>query len=116
MNGRSEDRQRWQRTGSLEVQCITPARFEHDSELVVEGLEFHILLRSILRRLSTLIYFHCGKLALPIEYKQLIEDARGITIGKSNLAWGRSREIFCQKGQEDETRWIDRLDRVSRQS
>lgn len=87
MNGRGEDGQRWLRTGSVEIQCTTPARFEHDGELVVEGLEFHILLRSILRRLSTLLYFHCGRLALPIDYKQLIEDARGITRGENTLIW-----------------------------
>lgn len=99
MNGRGEDRQRWQRTGSLEVQYITPARFEHDGVLVAEGLEFHILLRSILRRLSTLIYFHCGKLALPIDYKQLIEDARGITIGNGNLAWEDHERYSARKGK-----------------
>ncbi len=99
MNGRSEDRQRWLRAGSVEVQCTTPARFEHDGELVVEGLEFHILLRSILRRLSTLIYFHCGALALPIDYKQLIENAREITVGENTLAWEEHERYSGRNGK-----------------
>ena len=47
---------------------------------------FHILTRSLLRRISTLSYFHCGK-ELECDYKTMIEEAKKITTKSSNLKW-----------------------------
>lgn len=87
ITGRDSNMQRWKDMWSVEVRFITPGRFEYDGKVMTKELEFHVLFRSILRRLSTLLYFHCNKVKLPIDYKQLIEDAKGITIAKSDLVW-----------------------------
>lgn len=87
MNGRKQESERWNKEKSIKVKFSTPGRFEYNGELISKGLEFHILLRSILRRLSTLVYFHCGGLRLPFDFKQLIEDAGKIKIIEEHLNW-----------------------------
>ncbi len=49
-------------------------------------LEFHILIRNLLRRISLLSYFHCEK-ELDIDFKGIIERARDVRVEKSNLTW-----------------------------
>ncbi|MDN3512306.1 MAG: CRISPR system precrRNA processing endoribonuclease RAMP protein Cas6 [Candidatus Jettenia sp.] len=66
---------------------------------MTKELEFHVLFRSILRRLSTLLYFHCNEVKLSIDYKQLIEDAKGITVAKNDLIWDDYERYSTRKEQ-----------------
>lgn len=97
MNGQEEERQKWHETQSIQIHFLSPGRFEHGGKIINKNLEFHILLRSILRRLSTLLYFHCGGLRLHINYKQSIEDAKEIRILENNLYWEEYERFSTRK-------------------
>ena len=69
----------------LEIHFTTPARIKSDGHLNDEP-EFHHLVRSLLRRLSSLSYFHCGR-KLEADFKGLIERARKVERTSSDLRW-----------------------------
>ena len=69
----------------ITVRFLTPARIKSEGRLTEEP-EFHQLTRSLLRRLSALSYFHCGK-RLELDFKGLIERAKRIERAKSELRW-----------------------------
>ncbi len=69
----------------LDIRFLTPTRLKFENSLASD-LEFHILIRNLLRRLSVLSYFHCGK-RLDLDFKGLIERAKGVTKVESSLRW-----------------------------
>ena len=69
----------------LKLVFLTPTRIKFQEDLVVD-LEFHMLIRNLLRRISTLSYFHCGS-ELDIDFKQLIKDAEKIETKNRSLSW-----------------------------
>ena len=70
---------------TLNLLFLTPTRLKFDGRLT-PMLEFHILFRNLLRRISLLSYFHCG-LELDLDFKALIEKAKGVKVKKENLSW-----------------------------
>jgi hypothetical protein len=64
---------------------MTPTRLKFDGKLS-PTLEFHILIRNLLRRISLLYYFHCGE-ELNLNFKGLIEEAKGVKVQQENLQW-----------------------------
>jgi len=70
---------------TLHLTFLTPTRLKFDGSLVPK-LEFHILIRNLLRRISLLSYFHCGK-ELEVDFRGLIEKARDAEAKKENLSW-----------------------------
>jgi CRISPR-associated endoribonuclease Cas6 len=75
----------FEHNGSLSLSFITPTRIKFEKDLVVKP-EFHILLRSLLHRLSALSYFHCG-MELKVDYEELIYEASRVKTKDSNLKW-----------------------------
>ncbi len=69
----------------LTVHFKTPTRIKSNGRLTDEP-EFHHLTSSLLRRLSALSYFHCGK-RLEMDFKGLIERAKRIERVSSDLRW-----------------------------
>jgi hypothetical protein len=69
----------------LRIEFLTPTRFKFDSRLA-NTLEFHILIRNLLRRLSTLCYFHCGQ-RLELDFRGLVERAKHVPKVESRLRW-----------------------------
>lgn len=69
----------------IELQFITPTRIKYKNKLISE-LEFHILIRNLLRRISLLSYFHCNE-ELDIDFKKVIEESTSITKENSYLEW-----------------------------
>jgi len=63
----------------------TPARIRFGGRYTLE-LEFHILIRNLLRRIDTLSYFHCGE-RLEVDFKSLIEQANGVRTEDRDLQW-----------------------------
>jgi CRISPR-associated endoribonuclease Cas6 len=63
----------------------TPTRIKYQEDLVLD-LEFHILIRSLLRRISALSYFHCGG-ELNVDFRGIIHDAEKVETKKRSLAW-----------------------------
>lgn len=72
--------------GAITLRFLTPTRIIHQRALAV-NLEFHILIRSLLRRLCLLHYFHCEKKEPSWDHKQIIHEAEKVTIENNALKW-----------------------------
>ncbi len=70
----------------LTLNFLTPARIIYNKHLTLD-LEFHILIRNFLRRLSLLYYFHCGGDPSGWDFKGIIEKAQDVKVKKRNLKW-----------------------------
>ena len=70
---------------TLNLVFLTPTRLKFDGKLS-PTLEFHILFRNLLRRISLLFYFHCDK-ELDLDFKGLIERSREVKVQKEKLSW-----------------------------
>lgn len=71
---------------TLDLVFKTPTRIQYDGHLALD-LEFHILIRNLLRRLSLLYYFHCGGDPSDWDFKGLIDQAGKVTVKERNLRW-----------------------------
>jgi hypothetical protein len=69
----------------LTVRFLTPARVISDG-VIRAHLNFQDLVRALLRRLSSLCYFHCGS-ELTVDFKCLIEEAGAVRTADSELRW-----------------------------
>lgn len=67
------------------LHLLMPMRLRFD-EALVNRLDFHVLIRNLLRRLSALSYFHCGR-QLDLDFKGLIAQAQEVKIEKGELRW-----------------------------
>jgi CRISPR-associated endoribonuclease Cas6 len=74
------------RHSHLSLSFLTPTRINYGSDLVLD-LEFHILLRQLLRRLYLLYYFHCNGDPSAWDFKGMIEKAKEVKTVKRNLRW-----------------------------
>ncbi|MGC9046101.1 MAG: CRISPR system precrRNA processing endoribonuclease RAMP protein Cas6 [Thermodesulfovibrio sp.] len=70
----------------LSLNILTPIRIKYNRSLVNQ-LDFHVLIRSILRRISLLYYFHCKKELLQVDVNSLIEKAEKVKILDDNTRW-----------------------------
>jgi len=70
---------------SLTLKFITPTRIKYQGTYTSHP-QFHIVLRSLLRRLSSLVYFHCGK-ELNVDYKGMIKEAKNIKTIEAKVNW-----------------------------
>ncbi len=73
-------------SGFLTVDFKTPTRIVYDTQLTLD-LEFHILMRALLRRISLLSYFHFNKDMPDIDFKGIIERAGKVKTSQRNLIW-----------------------------
>lgn len=71
---------------SLSLSFVTPTRLMYDGHLTLD-LQFHILIRQLLRRLAMLAYFHCGADTSGIDFRGLIEEAKGVRVAAKSLEW-----------------------------
>ena len=69
----------------LTVNFLTPTRIKHQGRYV-ERPEFHVLVRAILRRVSSLSYFHCGE-RWETDYRGIIEAAKGVELAEARTGW-----------------------------
>jgi hypothetical protein len=72
-------------TERISFRFMTPMRIKYEDHLV-EKPEFHHLVRSLLRRLSSLSYFHGGR-KLDLDFRGIIERAREIKPVCSDIKW-----------------------------
>ncbi|MDA8241177.1 MAG: CRISPR system precrRNA processing endoribonuclease RAMP protein Cas6 [Nitrospiraceae bacterium] len=70
----------------LSMTFLTPTRINYRGSLTLD-LEFHILIRNLLRRISLLSYFHCGEDPADVDFKGLIHLAEGVEVKERNLQW-----------------------------
>jgi CRISPR-associated endoribonuclease Cas6 len=64
---------------------MTPTRIVHAAQLT-STLDFHVLIRTLLRRLSNLAYFHAGT-ALDLDFRGLIAAAQAVETERRALHW-----------------------------
>lgn len=81
----------------VSLSFLTPARIVYQRELVSD-LEFHILLRSLLRRLCLLHYFHCENSEPMWDHKLLISEAGKVVTGSSFLQWHDWERYSARQG------------------
>ncbi|MBI9093240.1 MAG: CRISPR system precrRNA processing endoribonuclease RAMP protein Cas6 [Desulfobacterium sp.] len=82
LNGREDTDQAASR---IKLSLETPLRLKFENHLHA-NLPFHILIRALLRRISSL-FNHYGDGEPPLDYKGLVQRANNVTISKSNLHW-----------------------------
>ncbi|MCK6469903.1 MAG: CRISPR system precrRNA processing endoribonuclease RAMP protein Cas6 [Candidatus Brocadia sinica] len=70
---------------TITISLLTPLRLRFDGH-ITDKIEFHVLIRNLLRRISSLSYFHCGE-KVEIDFKGLIEKARAVRQGASDIHW-----------------------------
>ncbi|WP_333654949.1 CRISPR system precrRNA processing endoribonuclease RAMP protein Cas6 [Dissulfurispira sp.] len=71
---------------NVTIRFLTPTRIFYNNHLT-KDLEFHILVRNLLRRLSLLYYFHCGGDPSDWDFKGLIKKSEDVVVAKRNLRW-----------------------------
>jgi hypothetical protein len=72
-------------SNQITLQFQTPTRIKHQEDYASRP-EFHILIRAILRRVSSLYYFHCGE-QWETDYRGIIAQAQEIKMTRSNVRW-----------------------------
>lgn len=70
----------------ITLSFMTPARIIYDERLT-EKPGFHVLIRSLLRRIAHLSYFHCGGDPSRFDFTGAIHRATKIALKKENLRW-----------------------------
>ena len=71
--------------GQATMNFLTPTRLVHQGNLVTRP-DFHILIRSLLRRLDSLMRIHRGS-ALAVDFKNLVWDAMKINTVQDDTQW-----------------------------
>jgi len=71
--------------GALTMDFLTPTRIKFDGRLV-EKPSFHHLVRSMLRRVSSLSYFHCDR-KVDLDFRAMIDRSKEIECISSDLRW-----------------------------
>ncbi len=69
----------------VRVRFLTQTRLKHEDGLVRRP-EFHVLVRRLLGRLSSLARFHCGG-PLDVDFLDLIERARSVPLIRDETRW-----------------------------
>jgi hypothetical protein len=71
----------------LTLDFQTPTRLKHKGRWVREGPPFHVLVKALLGRTSSLSYFHCGQ-RLEVDFRGLIDRAaERVRIVESGSGW-----------------------------
>jgi len=73
-------------SGRLTVRFLTPARLKHGGEYAQGAVDFHVLVRALLRRLSSLAYFHCGE-RWEADYPGWVARAERVEAVETHLGW-----------------------------
>ncbi len=84
------------RNMTISLSFLTPARILYDGRLTLD-LEFHILIRNLLRRLSLLYYFHCNGDPSGWNFNGLIEKSKNIKVKENKLRWYRWKRYSARQ-------------------
>lgn len=70
---------------TLSLEFLTPTRIKYRGKYISD-MEFHVMLRNLLRRISMLMLFHC-ETKLEIDNDKLIKEAKMVDVLDWNLQW-----------------------------
>jgi hypothetical protein len=98
----------------LSVHFLTPTFLKHAGKMAREPA-FHILIRGLLRRVSSLYYFHCGE-RWEADYKGLVELAQAVEMVEVETHWqgwerysGRQKQRIDMGGLIGQLRYVGPL-------
>jgi hypothetical protein len=67
------------------LRFLTPTRIKHEGRFISQP-PFHVIVRNVLRRVSSLSYFHCGE-QWEFDYQGAIERAKAVRSAEVNTQW-----------------------------
>jgi hypothetical protein len=73
-------------TSEITLDLLTPTRLKHSNDLIEDAPPFHVIVRTLLRRLSSLSYFHGGQ-RWETDYRGWIERAERVESVRANIHW-----------------------------
>lgn len=73
-------------TGGATLRFLTPLRIISDDSPAAE-LPFHLLIRTLLRRVGLLYHFHCGGSEPTWDHLALIEKSMDVSVAHNGLRW-----------------------------
>jgi CRISPR-associated endoribonuclease Cas6 len=71
---------------AIQLHFITPTRLKYNGHYV-DIPEFHIVLRSAVRRITSLLYYHHDEQQLDIDFKELFKKAEEVKLVQSAVEW-----------------------------
>lgn len=81
----------------LTLRFLTPTRLKHRDHFVSQP-EFHVVVRSLLRRVSSLAYFHGGEL-WETDFRGIIEAAEAVRTARQETRWVDWERYSTRQGQ-----------------
>jgi CRISPR-associated endoribonuclease Cas6 len=78
----------------VKLRFLTPARIKYNGKFI-DDANFEIVIRNLLRRLSSIAEVHCGE-KWELDWKGLIERSKEIKTVNSDLAW-KDWERYSQR-------------------
>ena len=73
-------------TPALTLHFHTPTRLKHRGHYVQETPPFHVVFRTLLRRVSSLSYFYAGQ-PWDVDYRGWIEQAKQVDVAEAQISW-----------------------------
>jgi len=70
----------------LTLDFLTPTRLKHEGRWVMQGPPFHVLVKALLGRVSSLAYFHCGQ-RWETDFRGLIDRAQAVRLADAHTGW-----------------------------
>ena len=70
----------------LTLHFLTPTRLKYNGRFLEDAPPFHVVVRTLLRRISSLSYFHCGR-RWETDYRGWIERAQEVETETAEVRW-----------------------------
>jgi len=70
----------------ITLRFVTPARLQQDDHLVGEAPAFRTVVRTVLARTSSLLYFHEG-LRLDLDFRGFLDQAATVQVADAHVEW-----------------------------
>lgn len=81
------------------LRFLTPTRLKHADRFVEGPPPFHVVIRALLRRVSSLSYFYGGQ-RWEIDYRGWIARAEGVQISQADVRWVDWERFSTRQGRE----------------
>lgn len=70
----------------ITLSFLAPTRLKRKGKWMFDGPPFDVLIRTLLSRISSLSYFHCGE-EMQADFRDLVDRAAKVTIASSDTHW-----------------------------
>jgi CRISPR-associated endoribonuclease Cas6 len=83
---------------TLTLNFLTPTRIKYRDSYIT-NMEFHIMIRNLLRRVAMMMFFHCDT-ELKVDYTELITSAKNVDVQHWDLKWHDWERYSTRKNTE----------------